>query len=88
MIELKNTVSITNCAAVGDVIGTSSHIGGILGQGFGGDYRFSVVLVTSHVATHYNSSHTYSSTYYYYYEDGKEMRSTIQQNIPLKEKQI
>ena len=75
LTESNSTVSIQNCAVVGDVKGTSSYVGGILGKGAGGEYLSS----TSHTAkyTLYDSSHRkfqsdLGNLLYYYYKDGKE----------------
>ncbi len=57
--------SITNCAAVGDVIGTGSYVGGILGKGNEKNYCYNYTIGDFY-PTHYTSNHTYSSGYYYY----------------------
>ena len=66
--EYDNTVSITNCAAVGDVIGTGTYTGGILGKGCGGKYYNSVEHQFN--TTHYDINHKYNYAYHYYYIDG------------------
>ena len=57
--------AIVNCAAIGDVIGTSSYVGGILGKGCGGKYYKE--NIHNFYPTHYDKSHSYNSKLYYYY---------------------
>jgi len=81
LTKANSSVSIQNCAVVGDVKGTSSCVGGILGKGAAGEY----LSKTSHtsIATCYDSTHKMHScgkidgiTYYYeyYYMDGYEFK--------------
>ena len=58
--------AIVNCAAIGDVIGTSSYVGGILGKGCGGKYYKK--NSNSFYTTHYTSTHAYNSNRFLYYK--------------------
>ena len=77
--EYDNTVSITNCAAVGDVIGTGTYIGGIIGKGCGGKYYNSVEQQFN--TTNYDRTHKYNAAYHYYYKDGATTPSSS--NSPI-----
>lgn len=73
LTEVKNVVSITNCAAIGDVIGSDTYVGGILGMGIGGEYLIKEEKKFS--ATRYTDHHSHSNDYYYWYVDGTEYKS-------------
>ena len=97
LTETDNVLSIYNCAAVGDVISTSSYAGGIIGKGTGGEYLASKSMAFE--TTEYDNAHKqtwydrraidyYQGTtyytydyYYYYYENGQEHRFKSNQTI-------
>ncbi len=66
--EYENVVTIKDCAVVGDVIGSSTYVGGILGMEIGGEY-----LITENRTfnpTNYQSDHFYYNYCCWYYVDG------------------
>ena len=70
LTETNNVFFITNCAVVGDVIATSSYVGGILGKGVAGEYMTSTEN-TAYCTRYYSNHNSINSTYkYLYYCDG------------------
>jgi hypothetical protein len=78
LTEISSTISVTNCAAVGDVIGTSSYVGGVVGKGLG------YIYLTSQANVFYgtNCDLYHDSHYdYFYYVDGNERHSNTRQPV-------
>ena len=83
MTEQGNTViTISDCAAVGDIIASGSYVGGVLGEGGGGEYltkmehTFTPTSVDKNgISSDYYLRDGIYYRYFYYYVDGKEVKS-------------